>query len=217
VIFPTSVADAGAFLARLLRMDPNALVRLRPDQGGGAVALWARLPFGVLVTRRIGADLTDDATVRAGDLLDALGAAATSLPTRHDAQWRWPLPPEPGEVVERLPAADVHRIGAAAARTLREAAAGGVGGRAVGERVLRDALLDHVPVVVETGGGRRVEVPQRLVQAVVRMGFLGPAAGVGSGDARVEVRVAAGWVGLAAPYGSAWHRPSTTLDIHPAS
>jgi hypothetical protein len=56
VISRASVADAGAFLARLLKMDPNALVRLRPA-GGGAVALWARLPFGVLVTRRIGADL----------------------------------------------------------------------------------------------------------------------------------------------------------------
>jgi hypothetical protein len=213
MIAPASVADAGAYLARLLRMDPDALVRLRPV-GAGSVAMWARLPFGVLVTRRIAADLTEDATVRARDLLNALEAGA-ALPARHDAQWRWPVAPEPGETVERLPAADVHRVGAAAERTLREAVTGGMGGRAVGERMLREALLDHVPIVVDAGGGRRVEVPQRLVQAVVRMGFLGHVVAAGFGETRVEVRVAAGWVGLAAGYGSAWHRPSTTLNVRP--
>jgi hypothetical protein len=162
------------------------------------------------------ADLADDVTVHAKDLLDTLAAGAAALPARRDAEWRWPLAPEPGEVVERLPAADLHRVGAAAERTLREAVTGGVGGRAVGERVLREALLDHVPIVVDAGAGRRVDVPQRLVQAVVRMGFLGPSAGAGSVATRVEVRVAASWVGLAAAYGSAWHRPSTTLDVRPA-
>jgi hypothetical protein len=208
---PASVGDAGAYLARLVRLDAAALVRLRPA-GAGAVALWARLPFEVLVTRGVRADLTDDATVRAADLLAALDAGSGQLPPRHDAQWRWPLPPGPDRVVERLPAVEVHRVGAAAETTLREAVASGVRGRAVGERVLRDALLDHVPVVVHAEDGTRVDVPQRLVQAVVRMGFLGPA----SAGGEVEVRVAHDWVGLAGAFGAGWHRSSRGFQVRPA-
>ncbi|MCW2641167.1 MAG: hypothetical protein JWP76_3473 [Dactylosporangium sp.] len=208
---PASVADAGAYLARLVRLDAAALVRLRPA-GAGALALWARLPFEVLVTRGVRADLTDDATVRAADLLRALDAGSGRLPPRHDAQWRWPLPPGAGRVVERLPAGEVHRVGAAAETTLREAVASGVRGRAVGERVLRDALLDHVPVVVLTEDGTRVDVPQRLVQAVVRMGFLGPSPAGGE----VEVRVAGGWIGLAGAFGAGWHRSSRGFEVRPA-
>ncbi len=76
-------------------------------------------------------------------------------------------------MVESLPATELARVAAAASETLRTAAEKGVGGRAVGERVVRDALLDHVAIVVTAADGERVEVPQRLVQAVVRMGFLG--------------------------------------------
>jgi hypothetical protein len=202
-----SVADAGAYLARLVRLDAAALVRLRPA-GVGTVALWARLPFEVMVTRRIRSSFDQDATVRATDLLRALDC---DLPARHDAQWRWPVPPDAGQVVERLPVAEVRQLGAAAESTLRTAVTTGVRGRAVGERVLRDALLDHVPVVVITDDGVRYEVPQRLVQAVVRMGFLGS-----TGDGDVDVRaVAGGWVGLAGPYGTGWHRASTGLDLRP--
>jgi len=203
-----SVADAGAYLARLVRLDAVALVRLRPA-GGGTLALWARLPFEVMVTRRVRSSFDQDATVRAADLLRALDG---DLPARHDAQWRWPVPPDAGEVVERLPVGEVRRLGAAAESTLRTAVTSGVRGRAVGERVLRDALLDHVPVVVITDDGTRYEVPQRLVQAVVRMGFLGS-----TGDGDVDVRVVpGGWVGLAGPYGTGWHRASTGLDLRPA-
>jgi hypothetical protein len=209
-VHPASVTDAGAFLARLLRLDPVALVRLRPV-AEATVALWGRLPFGVLVTRRVRAAPGQDATVRAAELLDVLAAGAGPLPARHDADWRWPTPPEPGRVVERLPAAELVRVGEAAAQTLRAAVSGGVRGRAVGERVLRDALLDHVPIVVTTDEGLRVEVSQRLVQAVIEMGFLEPETTVGTG----EVRVAAGWVGLTGAFGGAWHRPSTPLDVRP--
>jgi hypothetical protein len=202
-----SVADAGAFLARLVRMDRGVVVRLRPEPDG-TVALWAPLPFGVLVTRRVRAALDADTTVAAGELLDTLAAGTGPMPRRQDARWRWPLPPGRGRVVERLPADELRRVGEAAARTLRAAATEGVRGRAVGERVLRDALLDHVPIVVETDDGTRVGVPQRLVQAVERMGFLDD--GVG------EVRTAGGWVGLAGAYGVAWYRTSTMLDINPA-
>jgi hypothetical protein len=211
---PSSVADAGAYLARLVRLDPQALVRLSPA-GDGTLALWARLPFEVMVTRRIRSSFDQDATVRGADLLRALDGDRPALPARHDTQWRWPVPPDAGRVVERLPVGEVQRLGAAAESTLRTAVASGLRGRAVGERVLRDALLDHVPVVVITDDGTRYEVPQRLVQAVVRMGFLGVAAGPAD-DGQVEVRAAAGsWVGLAGPFGTGWHKTSTGLDLRP--
>jgi hypothetical protein len=72
---------------------------------------------------------------------------------------------------------------------------------------LRDALLDHVPIVVETATAR-VEVPQRLVQAVVRMSFVRP-------GGAVVVRRAGAWVGLGGEFGAAWHRPNgDSLNLH---
>jgi hypothetical protein len=203
VIAAESRGDAGAFLARLLRMDPAAVVRLRP--AGGHVAMWARLPFGVLVTRGVRAGVEQDVTVRARDLLDAVRDDG-DLPARHDADWRWPLPPSAGQEIEVVPAAEVRRVAAAAAETARSALAAGVAGRAVGSRRIRDALLDHVPIVIEAGTDR-VEIPQRLVQAVVRMNF------VKIGDA--AVRRAGPWVGLAGEYGAAWYRPiGESLNLH---
>lgn len=210
--------DAGAFLARLTRLDPGAVVRLKG--GGGHVALWARLPWAVLVSRTVEGVGPDDATVSAADLLAELGRGGEELPQRRDQQWRWPLPPPGARVVETVPAAEVHRIAAAAAGTLRAASTEGVGGRAVGQRALRDALLDHVAILV-TDGESRVEVPQRLIQAVVRMGFLGrsaPTAGevvpVQVGEVRVQA--VGRWVGLAAPYGVAWLLPVSQFAVRPA-
>jgi len=220
-IAAASVPDAGAFLSRVLRLDPAAVVRLRPAASGEAVLLWARLPFAVLVSRAVRAAAGDDRTVRADALLASLTGSG-GLPPPRDTDWRWPLPAQPGRTVERLPAAEVSRLSAAAASTVRTASAEGIGGRAVGSRALRDALLDHVPIVVTTGDGERVEVPQRLIQAVARMGFVpsldSPLANLSSTSSMsgpdletVEVRVSGPWVGLIAPYGNAWHRPPLLL------
>ncbi|MFE9691273.1 hypothetical protein [Micromonospora sp. NPDC005806] len=205
------VADAGAFLARLVRLDPAILVRLRPVPGAGRTALWARLPWGVLVVRTVAGAAPGDVTVAAAELLAELAAGGAALPGRRDHGWRWALPPAASRAVEALPADDVRRIAAAAAGTLRAAATHGVGGRAVGQRALRDALLDHVAVVVtpDDAPDAPVEVPQRLVQGLVRMGFLG------AGD--VQVRVAGRWVGLVGPYGAAWLRKDAALALEPTS
>jgi hypothetical protein len=204
--------DAAAFLARVLRLDPASVVRLRNTDR--AVILWSRLPFGVLVSRGVPGgvpgDVPGDVTVRADALLRSLETGGP-LPPSRDADWRWPLPPASVRTVERLPVAEIARVSAAAADTIRTAAAEGVGGRAVGSRAIRDALLDHVPIVVETDDGERFQVPQRLVQAVTRMGFLPAATAVDSADMSVEVRVGGPWVGLAAPFGSAWYRPPLLL------
>lgn len=206
--------DLGAFLARLTRLDTAALVRLRrvaPDR----TALWGRLPWAVLVSRTVAGAGPDDATVSAADLLKALESPGDLvLPARRDAEWRWPLPPASGRVVERLPVAELRRIAAAAAGTLRAAAAEGVGGRPVAERAVRDALLDHVAILVTTDGAH-VEVPQRLVQGIARMGFLGRSDTTTAGS--VNVQLAGRWIGLAAPYGIAWLLPASQFAVRPAS
>ncbi|MGC4892999.1 hypothetical protein [Micromonospora sp. DT31] len=207
----TGVADAGAFLARLVRFDPAALVRLRPVPGAGRTALWGRLPWGVLVVRTVPGTAPQDATVGAGELLAELTAGGDALPARRDAGWRWQLPPAASRAVEVLPGAEVRRIAEAAAVTLREAVAHGVAGRAVGQRVVRDALLDHVAIVVTPDEGvsaAPVEVSQRLVQGLVRMGFLG--------DGDVRVRSAGRWVGLVGPFGAAWSRTVADLALTPS-
>jgi len=206
------VADAGAFLARLTRLDPGAPVRLK--RSGGRTALWARLPWDVLVTREVAGRGPDDATVAASDLLAALAGGGDRLPARRDDQWRWQLPPAASETVESVSVAELIRLARAAAGTLREVSAGGLGGRAIGQRAVRDALLDHVALVVTPPAGSPVEVSQRLVQAVSRMGFLGPP-GADLPDSRV--RVAGRWVGLSAPYGVAWLQGVRKLTVMPIS
>jgi hypothetical protein len=166
----------------------------------------------VLVTRKVAGPGPGDATVAAADLLAALAGQRTELPARRDADWRWPLPPARSIAVETVAAAELSRLAEAAAVTLREVTAGGLAGRAVGQRAVRDALLDHVALVVTRDEGEPVEVPQRLVQAVSRMGFLGPAAPDGPAT---RVCVAGRWVGLSAPYGVAWLQPVQILTVMP--
>jgi hypothetical protein len=252
-----AVADAGAFLARLTRLDPAALVRLRPADpvggtrvGGERIALWARLPWETLVTRSVPGEAGADVAVLGSELLAELARGGATLPTRRDQQWRWPLPPHRVEVIERVPVEAVREIGAAAEGTLRAAAHGALAGRSVGERAVRDALLDHVAIVVTPGprvpsraasvGGpatgapgddvaedvaentEPVEVPQRLVQAVIRMGFLGspdlhrpdqPDGRRPDEEAHVQILRAGRWVGLAAAYGTSWLRPASQFTV----
>ena len=217
-------SDAAPFLARLVRLDRAAVVRLRP--AGDRVTLWAALPWGVLVGRTVAGALAaavpKDVTVGAAALLESLSSGDPLasrrddwLPARRDADWRMALPPSVGVAVERVAAADLQRIAVAAAGTLREASTQGVGGRAVGQRALRDALLDHVAIVATPPAGGSVEVPQRLVQAVVKMGFLGNTDA--DADALVDIRTAGRWVGLSAPYGVAWLPPVSQFAVKPAS
>ncbi len=214
----SGVADAGAFLARLTRLDAAAPVRLR--RCGARTALWARLPWEVLVTREVAGTGPADVTVSAAELLARLADDDPALPGRRDAQWRWPLPPAGPTAVESVSAGELSRLAAAAAGTLREAVGQGVGGRAVGRRALRDALLDHVALVVTSSQGEAVQVPQRLIQAVYRMGFLGPATAATAGadaaaDPPARVLVAGRWVGISAPYGVAWLQSVQPLTMVP--
>ena len=211
-----SLPDVGAFLSRLVRLDAATVVRLRPAPDAGRVDLWAPLPWGVLVGRAVAGTFDADATVSAAALFEEVARGGSVLPPRRDADWHWPLPPAGGpgaRVVESVPAVEIRRVAAAAAGTLRTASTEGVGGRAVGQRALRDALLDHVAIVVTDEREVSVDVSQRLVQAVVRMGFLGPPEVAEATS--IDVRVSGRWIGLAAPYGVAWLPPAQQFALKP--
>lgn len=215
--------DIGTFLARITHLDPQALVRVR-SVGPGRAELWARVPWDVLVTRTVAwpepneldspawLDPSEpgalDVTVSAAAWLSAPEGRLAGLP-RQDARWRTPLPVAGGTVVvlEAIPTAQVRAIAAAAAATLRATSEQGVAGRPIGERAIRDALLDHVPIVVMSHN-ERIDVPQRLVQAIARMNFLGE-----DSDMAQVIRIGR-WIGVSAAYGVAWWRGQSALPVH---
>ncbi|GIG68616.1 hypothetical protein [Phytomonospora endophytica] len=179
-----SAEEAADFAARAMRFSPEALVRLRPS-GDGTGRLWTVLPFRVLACRTVATAHDDDVTVRAADLL------RSGPPSRHDGSWRTTLPTSDGEVLETLPGAEVVRLDRAAGETLRSRR-----GQGVGDRRLRDALLDHVAVTV-VGDETKHEVPLRLIVGLLRMGLHDAAA-------PVSVRLAGRRIGLTGAKGSVW-------------
>jgi hypothetical protein len=198
-----SPADAGAFLARVVRLDPGALVRLRP-YGDDSVALWTWLNVAVLAVRVVPGAGPSDAVVSAAGLLEGL-AADVVLPPRRDAEWRGPLPGAGFRRLDVLPPEVVERLAAAGERTFRDAVATGAGRSRSGARALTDAVLDHVAVAVTGPGDETADVPQRAVQTLVSLGFLGPDP--------VAVDVTPAWLRLAGTYGAVHLRRGSGLGV----
>ncbi|MGB9377862.1 MAG: hypothetical protein WCB04_10165 [Mycobacteriales bacterium] len=195
------VADAGAFLSRVVRLDPAALVRLR--QAAVAVQLWSALPLDVLVTRHVAGRMQSaDVTVAAADLLASLDSQSQSvvLPPARDSLWRGALPGTSGwHRLDSVPAAEVLALVEAGAEAFRAAAVADDPGR-VGE-----ALLDHESLVV-SNPQTSVAVPMRVLQALARMGFV-PAGG------QVAFAVNDAWLRCDAAYGSAYRRRGDGLSL----
>ncbi|SDK67045.1 hypothetical protein SAMN05216298_1079 [Glycomyces sambucus] len=172
-----TAGDGLAFAARVARLDPDAPVLAREGR------LWATLPIGVLAVREAA---VPEGVYRAADLAAGSGAA------QPEAAWRGRLPRRPWTTVETVPAADVADIDRKAGAALRERR-----GHGVGDRRLRDAMLDHVALTVERDG-RLFPVQVRLVAALCRMGFLG--------DDPVKVLRAGRRLGLSGTFGTVWER-----------
>src|SRR5690348_236809 len=177
---PEALGDAGAFVARVARLDGQALVRLVSAPGVAGVRLWARLPYDVLAGRSAATaapapgsgGTADDVTVSAADLLAALararaaGTAVLELPARRDSAWRGWLPADRGwRVVERVPAEAVRALVIAGQATVRSA---------LDPTRAGEAVLDHESLTV-SDDDVSVSVPYRLVHAAVQMGFVGGA------------------------------------------
>jgi hypothetical protein len=201
-------ADLASFLGRVAALDPAAVTRLRAS--GSRVTAYARLPFGVLVSRTVAGDADPaDVTVGAGALLGTLDRPAgiedeqdaVAWPRRREVDWRAALPPAdgwlrldsvPGDVVRALV-----RAGRDALRAVPAGAAATAG----------ETLLDHESLTV-SGAGRTAVVPLRVLGSLTRMGFLGDAE-------PVVVSAAAGWTRLAAAYGSAYQHTVPSLALAP--
>ena len=187
--------DLGAFTARVVRLDPAGVVRLRARHG--RVEAWATTPFDVLVTRSVRGELEPaDLTVAGRELLAALavqrdervdpGAATT-------VGWRSALPPEDGwHEVEEIPVDVLEGLSEHGLQLAREH------GDPHGEPPA--GLLDQI-VLTATGAGLEVGVALRLLFALSGMGFLGD----GSQD-RVRVSATASWVRLDARFGAVVRR-----------
>ncbi|WP_025274918.1 hypothetical protein [Haloglycomyces albus] len=187
--------DVETFARRVARFDTTTVVRIDPAEGDTR-ALWAVLPIDVVV-HRIADSHVAPGRYHAEALLESVPAASQS-------RWRQRLPKSPLTVVESIPETEIYRIDQAAAAALRERR-----GHGIGDRRLRDVLLDHVVIQVESAG-RRLDVRQRLVSGLMRMAFLG-----GDLDGHVQVLCdRSDRVGLRARNGEVWEL-DRTLSLTP--
>ena len=120
------------------------------------------------------------------------GPAVRSARRNHGAAWRAALPSGAGTVLDEISAAELRGLGEAAADTLGRAR-----GKGVGDRRLRDALLDHVALRVTDADATR-EIRLRVVLGMLRMGFVGPDP--------VRIRRLPGRCGLESASGVVWER-----------
>jgi hypothetical protein len=229
------MVDLGALCARVLRLDPNGLLRLRMVVE--RVTVYSMLPLDVLasLTVRSRQPSAGDRTVSAADLLGVIESAmsdacragssdacragssdgpepdrsarvlALSAAATRDGAWRGTLPPTTGW--SRLDLVPVTAIAAVvrAGKTAFEPARGRPDAAVIG-----DTLLDHEALQV-SDGERTVRLPLRVLYAAWRMGFLGADPARSGGHCAVST--AGGWTRLAAPHGSVYHQHRLGLSV----
>lgn len=195
--------DLGAFVARAVRLDGEALVRLR--SGDDRVDAWVVTPFDTLVTRSArGTVQPADTTVRGADLLAALAVARGAVvdPGQpHDMWWRAELPPRHGwQQVDQVPAELLSDLADRGAAVARENA---------GPHGTPPASLLDQKVITISGSGFDVGVPLRCLFALSGMGFLG------AHEQGETVRVSAtdSWLRLDARFGAALRRRHALLPL----
>jgi len=195
--------DLGAFVARSIRLDQQAVVRLR-GRAEDLVDAWVATPFDVLATRTVrGRVRPTDVTVSGNELLAALavvgGERLDPGPPR-DLLWRAALPPPGGWlVVDELPM----RIVADLADRGVEVARQNPGPRGSAPT----SLLDQ-NVLTVSGAGLDVKVPMRCLFALSGMGFLD-----NDDDGTIRVTATDAWLRLDARYGAVIRRRHALLPL----
>jgi hypothetical protein len=199
---PDERGDLGAFVARVVRLDQAALVRLRSS--GNAVTAWAATPFDVLATRTVhGTMAPADVTAPAAGLLTALTVErAGTVDPGAGGLWHGELPPAEGwQPVDDVPAAELESLTERGLAVARENA-GPLGPPA--------SLLDQTVLTVTAGARPAVKVPLRCLFALSGMGFLGDS---GPGGEVVRVSATGTWLRLDARYGAVVRRRITALPL----
>jgi len=190
--------DLGAFVARVVRLDPAAAARLRA--GEGTVTAWASTPFDVLATRTVHGHVDpSDVTVSANALLTALAVEkAATVDPGVGGLWPGDLPPDTGwSLVDVVPAAEIDALTERGLAVARENA---------GPLGPPTSLLDQNVLTVSAPAGPTVKVPLRCLFALSGMGFVG-------GDGEVRVSATGGWLRLDAHYGAVVRRRTLTLPL----
>jgi hypothetical protein len=195
---PAERDDLGAFVARAVRLDQQAAVRLRTrpasDEQAGRIDAWVTTPFDVLVTRSVhGTVRPADVTVSGSELLAALtvmrGDRLDPGPAR-DLLWHSAIPPVGGWLpVDDLPVSVITELADRGAELAKENR--GPNGNPPA------SLLDQ-PVLTVSGSGLDIKVPMRCLFALSGMGFLG----AGSGQEIVRVTATDSWLRIDARYGA---------------
>ncbi|MGV9251251.1 hypothetical protein [Streptomyces sp. NPDC003697] len=202
----TEAADLAAFLSRLLHYDRAAAVRLQA--AGTALAVFGRPPsFEVLAVRAVrlakpyenGLDVTLDATVSAGELLESVDekAATAAVPaTVTGPPWAGVLPPRGGWRPEPgLPATESLRaMVATAVAEFRSRTA------QLAPEARTRAELDRIGREIWSRTVGATPLPVRAVHAAQSLGFLRPSPVSGEGEPGLFSSGA--WLRLRTPYGS---------------
>jgi len=190
--------DLGAFVARVVRLDPAAAARLRA--GEGTVTAWASTPFDVLATRTVHGHVDpSDVTVSANALLTALAVEkAATVDPGVGGLWPGDLPPDTGwSPVDVVPAAEIDALTERGLAVARENA---------GPLGPPTSLLDQNVLTVSAASGPTVKVPLRCLFALSGMGFVDP-------DGEVRVSATGAWLRLDAHYGAVVRRRTLTLPL----
>jgi hypothetical protein len=204
--------DLGSFVARVVRLDAAAPVRLRAVDG--RVAVWAPTPFDALVTRSVHGTLEPgDVTASASGLLTALAVErAETVDPGPGTLWPGELPPDEGwRAVDDVPVAELERLTERGLALARENAGPHGPPASVLDQVVLTLTADPRP----DGGrpGPAVKVPMRCLFALSGMGFLGPAGHDAADGDVVRVSATGSWLRLDARYGAVVRRRVTALPL----
>ncbi|OLT47018.1 hypothetical protein BJF85_00875 [Saccharomonospora sp. CUA-673] len=203
---PADRESLGAFIARAVRLDAQAAVRLRMRRPG-VLEAWAATPFEVLVTRAVEGDIDPgDITVSGSELLAALtvtpGPVMDPGPAR-DLLWRSDLPTGTTgwRAVETLPATVVADLADRGVTVAREN---------VGPQGTPPAsLMDQTVLTVSDDDQKSIEVPMRFLFAMSGMGFVDSSI---DGDV-VRITASDAWLRLDARYGAVVRRRQALLPL----
>ena len=192
--------DLGAFVARVVRLDPAASARLRAGAAGGTVTAWASTPFDVLATRTVHGhvDPSDVTVPRTRCSRRWPWSSAATVDPGAGGLWPGDLPPDTGwSPVDVVPAAEIDALTERGLAVARENA---------GPLGPPTSLLDQNVLTVSAPAGPTVKVPLRCLFALSGMGFVG-------GDGEVRVSATGGWLRLDAHYGAVVRRRTLTLPL----
>ncbi|QUH00533.1 hypothetical protein HUO13_06615 [Saccharopolyspora erythraea] len=198
--------DLGAFVARAVRLDGQAVVRMRNRPGTDRLDVWAATPFDALCTRSVeGSVEPSDLTASGSELLATLTVAGGPVmdpgPPR-DLLWRSELPPPGGwQRVDDLPA---RVVGEVAERGIDVAKDN------VGPKGTPPASLLDQEVFTVSGSGFDVKVPLRCLFVLSGMGFLPPSPPEGE---IVRVSATDSWLRLDSRFGAVVRRRHALLPL----